>query len=174
MSLDKSSRIKNTRYCGTIKYGAAPPNTSSFHCAAPCSYKLVPITQKSFSALFWHLIICIDPSLHQSCCLSKVVPVWAMTVYRGSGDTAPLILNIRTWCKWAVNFHAPAALSPGRAPVTIEQEAWRAPEPVWMVFCIRKNHLSRFQTRTVQLGHYTDYCVSVLSCFLHIFHIPSH
>jgi len=91
------------------RYGAAPANTSSFQRAAPRSYKLVP-TQKLFSNLFCRLITCIAPSLYHSCFLSKGVPVRAMKVYRGNEGTASRILNIGTRCRWAVNFHAPAAL----------------------------------------------------------------
>jgi hypothetical protein len=61
----------------------------------------------------------------------KVVPVHAKKAQRGSGDIAPLILNL---AQDGVNrlLHTKAALLLRKEPGTIERETRCVPELVWM------------------------------------------
>jgi hypothetical protein len=55
-----------------------------------------------------------------------------MNAYWGSGGIAPLILIHRHKMEVSGQFHAPAALPPGKEPLvpTGEEAGW-APEPFW-------------------------------------------
>jgi hypothetical protein len=80
----------------------------------------------------------------------KLPPVHAMEAYRGSRDIAPLVINLGTKWRWVVNFKLRSFYPLERSPVSTEQEAWLATEPVW-TFCRKYNilHVPGFERRIV-------------------------
>ena len=61
----------------------------------------------------------------------------ALKTYRGSGGTAPHILNMGTKWKWVVSL-TPRPFQPQERTPVIELESGCAPEPVWVVLEKRK------------------------------------
>ena len=69
----------------------------------------------------------------------KAVPAHAISTCRGSGDTAPLILNLGTRQMFSGQPHTQATLLPEREKkkkkkpplVPTEQETWSTPKPIW-------------------------------------------
>jgi hypothetical protein len=64
----------------------------------------------------------------------QVIPVHAMTAYKGSGCIAPLILNLSTGWRWAVSFMPCLLYSQGNGPTTL-----------WIWGCVASRASSDFQ-----------------------------